>query len=490
MRSFMLDKGFKTLRFIDAFRFGGKENGVAVESNTDLIDLFIGWTGAGDDTACSDIVVDGLLYIGCMRRKEQIRLECLEIGRHFCAADERGTCDIEIVILNGFENAQAGIRAVSGHDDHLDHLFFAGLIQTKKCLDQLKCGAFGQRVVFMLFLIGGICLKALFFKDPVFCFQVKQRTGGDADYQRFGQVVGHKDTFFRICDEHHYTMNDGERQGEEGKTLISHRRRTENRESKALVPVGHIGYNAGKRGERYMRVLDLDMDFFLSAPCPLAAYGERPDESCAQAYSDEEVRRFLEEQCGLNKAHPVPGAIFETHDQAMDFWQARLQDGSLKMPFEVVHVDTHSDLAFGPPGTGYVMNVVLSRREAQRAAVDAYREIKELDEANYLLFALAFRWISRLTYVRNPKSHQDIPKQLLDSDGNIFLRSYVSALMEGMNGKEPVIPFEVYDDYRTFHQEGYDFVTMAQSPRYAPASSDRIMNILREYISEIPIKNK
>jgi len=239
-----------------------------------------------------------------------------------------------------------------------------------------------------------------------------------------------------------------------------------------------------------MRVLDLDMDFFLSAPCPLAEYGKRPEESCARAYSDEEVRRFLEQQCGLSREHPVPGAIFDTHDKALDFWQARLQEGSLKAPFEVVHVDTHSDLAFGPPGTGYVMNVVLSRREAQRVMIDDYREIHELDEANYLLFALAFRWISSLSYVRNPKSHQDIPKQLLDSDGNIFLRSYVSALMEGLNGREPVIPFDVYDDYRTFHQTGYDFVTMAQSPRYAPRSSDRIMDIVREYIAEIPLKNE
>lgn len=38
-----------------------------------------------------------------------------------------------------------------------------------------------------------------------------------------------------------------------------------------------------------MRVLDLDMDFFLTAPCPLAPLGERPDERCANAYSDEEV---------------------------------------------------------------------------------------------------------------------------------------------------------------------------------------------------------
>ena len=237
-----------------------------------------------------------------------------------------------------------------------------------------------------------------------------------------------------------------------------------------------------------MRVLDLDMDFFLSAPCPLAEMGERPDESCAEAYSDEEVIRFLEEQCGLSRERPVPGAIFDTHDKVLDFWRARLEEGTLAAPFEVVHVDTHSDLAFGPPGTGYVMNVVLSRTPQQRAEFDGYRAGKELDEANYLLFALAFRWISRLTYVRNPKSHQDVPKHLLDGDGNIFLRSFVSSMMEGKNGREPVIGFEVIDDYHQFSKSGYDFVTMAQSPRYAPASSDRIMEILRRYITEIPME--
>lgn len=234
-----------------------------------------------------------------------------------------------------------------------------------------------------------------------------------------------------------------------------------------------------------MRVLDLDMDFFLSGPCPLAEPGKRPDEACAAVWKDEEVIRFLEERCGLSRAHPTPGVIFDTHDKALDFWQARLLDGSLKAPFEVVHVDTHSDLAFGPPGTGYVLNVVLSRFPAQRADIDNYRRAVELDEANYLLFALAFRWISRLGYVRNPKSHQDIPRQLLDGQGNIHLRSFVSAMMEGKNGKEPVIPFDVFDDWRQFHQTGYDFVTMAQSPRYAPRSADRIMELLKPYIAQV-----
>lgn len=231
-------------------------------------------------------------------------------------------------------------------------------------------------------------------------------------------------------------------------------------------------------------MLDLDMDFFLTDACPLARPGERPDERSAQPYSDGEVVRFLEEQCGLSREQPVPGAIFETHDQALDFWAARIAEGTLQAPFEVVHVDTHSDLAFGPPGPDFVLKAVLTRSPKSRAAIDAYRAGVKLDEANYLLFALAFRWISRLTYVRNPRSRQDVPGRLLNPGGDILLRSDVSALMEGINGKEPVVPFEAIDDYRTFHKAGYDFVTMAQSPRYAPKSADRIMQLLRPYIRE------
>ncbi len=236
-----------------------------------------------------------------------------------------------------------------------------------------------------------------------------------------------------------------------------------------------------------MRVLDLDMDFFLTDACPLAKPGERPDDRCAQPYSDAEVVRFLEEQCGLSRAHPVPGAIFDTHDKALDFWAARLSDGTLSAPFEVVHVDTHSDLAFGPPGPDFVLKAVLTRAPETRAAIANYRAGIKLDEANYLLFALAFRWVSRLTYVRNPRSRQDVPQRLLAGPGAIRLTSDIARLMEGVNGPEPEIPFTVIDDYRAFRDGGFDFVTMAQSPRYAPASADRIMGLLVPYIRAMSV---
>ena len=233
-----------------------------------------------------------------------------------------------------------------------------------------------------------------------------------------------------------------------------------------------------------VKVLDLDMDFFLSGPCPLAAPGERPPEDAASAWSEREVRAFLESNCGLSRRRPIPGRIFETHDRALDFWQELLRSGRLKAPFACCHVDTHSDLAFGPPGPDFVLMAVLSRRPEARADLIAYREGKKLDEANYLLFAAAFRWLSELTYVRNPNSLRDVPPRLLDENGNLFLHSAVSALMEETNGREPAVRFRQEDDWRAFSDGGFAFAGLAQSPRYAPKHADFIMDVFREYILE------
>ena len=151
-----------------------------------------------------------------------------------------------------------------------------------------------------------------------------------------------------------------------------------------------------------------------------------------------------------------------------------------------MHVDTHSDLAFGPPGPDFVLKAVLTKHPGTRVTPTNYRRGIKLDEANYLLFALAFRWISRLCYVQNPHSLKDVPPVLLAPDGSIRLESAISRLMEGANGREPSVPFTVYSDYRTFSEDGFDFVTMAQSPRYAPESADYILDVLSPYILPVP----
>ena len=52
--------------------------------------------------------------------------------------------------------------------------------------------------------------------------------------------------------------------------------------------------------------------------------------------------------------------------------------------------------------------------------------------------------------------------------------------------KDPEIPFTIIPTVEDVRYEGdFDFVVMAQSPNYTPASADFIMEIFREYIEEI-----
>ena len=62
-----------------------------------------------------------------------------------------------------------------------------------------------------------------------------------------------------------------------------------------------------------MRVLDLDMDFFLTGVCELAPRGARPSLREARPWAEADVRAFLEENCGLSRQNPIPGRGFETH---------------------------------------------------------------------------------------------------------------------------------------------------------------------------------
>lgn len=240
-----------------------------------------------------------------------------------------------------------------------------------------------------------------------------------------------------------------------------------------------------------MRVLDLDLDFFLADCCPLAAMGERPELLGHEPWEIEEVCRFLEEHCGLSKTAPTPGRLYETHDGSLQFWDEMLREGKLTAPFEVVHVDAHSDLGVGKPGPGFVLRNVLSLHPKKRADLARYYDAVQLDEANYLLFALAFRWVSKLENVRNPRSRRDIPVEFAFVDANgayecIELSSPVSRLFEGINGREPEVPFTVYDDWKTFRNETpFDFVTVARSPRYAPAAADALFDEIAKYVEMI-----
>jgi len=236
-----------------------------------------------------------------------------------------------------------------------------------------------------------------------------------------------------------------------------------------------------------MWILDLDLDFFLNACCPLALYGQRPNSSCAKPWEPEAVEAFLERNLGLRKDRPIPGIVTETHDGALAFWKARMEAGALNTPFSVVHVDAHADLGIGKPGPGFVLNNVLGIPPKDRDAFDRYYAQKQLDEANYLLFALAFRWIDALTLVRAPFSKPDLPSFCVpDGDGflPIRLESFVSKLFEKQYGPEPEVLLNVYRDPFAYRAaEPFACMNLAISPRYAPKEADALVPVIAQYMT-------
>ena len=93
--------------------------------------------------------------------------------------------------------------------------------------------------------------------------------------------------------------------------------------------------------------------FLLTDACPLAPAGGKAAGRLRRA-----VQRRAGDPLGDTvraepRASRAGDDLLDTHDKALDFWLARMQCGELSAPFDVVHVDTHSDLAFGPPGTDF-----------------------------------------------------------------------------------------------------------------------------------------
>ena len=137
-----------------------------------------------------------------------------------------------------------------------------------------------------------------------------------------------------------------------------------------------------------------------------------------------------------------------------------------------------------------MLETVLALPPQARGDLSRYVREEKLDEANYLLFALALRYVSSLENVRNPRSRADFPVRLA-LDGSqpptaIRLSSTLARLLPQYDFLEPTIPYAAYDDFHSFRAAApYDLASLAISPRYAPREADFIADVFREYITEV-----
>jgi hypothetical protein len=267
----------------------------------------------------------------------------------------------------------------------------------------------------------------------------------------------------------------------------------------------------------HMKILDLDMDYFMeeivhTSDSVIERLSEEDYSSCV--WTETRVRSFLENNLGLTKEKRIKGRIVVGHNESLHFWKELIDRGELTIPFEVVHVDSHADLGLGYASLDHILKVLLSYPVEERSMYNRYVDFngrrREEGVGDYLLFAIAYQWISKITYCANPNGDKNdyIWETLKDFQENFIWDKPVENRMQLLYNpnmdlprfkdspeikekyvinsiREPEVPLIIIPTLEDVKYNGdFEFAIMAQSPNYTPASADFIMDIFREYIVE------
>lgn len=267
-----------------------------------------------------------------------------------------------------------------------------------------------------------------------------------------------------------------------------------------------------------MKILDLDMDYFMDAIAQ--GIGESEIERLDDEYGDyvwekERVISFLESNLGLSKEKKIKGRIVKGHNEALYFWKELIERKQLVTPFEVIHVDSHADLGLGYSSCKYILDELLYMDVKIRPRCNFYEDCfgHYVSEGigDYLLFAIAYQWVSELTYCANP--HGDKNDYILDilknfHEEDIWDEPVKNIIQLARNSKmerpdfceiqrlkelyfetaekDPEVPFMIIPTVEGVKYNGdFDFLVLAQSPNYTPARADYIIDIVRDYIEEM-----
>ena len=141
-----------------------------------------------------------------------------------------------------------------------------------------------------------------------------------------------------------------------------------------------------------MRVLDLDMDYFMDTVAAFISSSsvERlPESDYGDAvWAEDRVRTFLEENLGLSRQNKLPGRIVVGHNESLFFWEELIEQRRLTAPFEVIHVDSHADLGLGFPTSIFLQSAFITLPIETRQRIRNYEfngKICEIDIGDYLL---------------------------------------------------------------------------------------------------------
>ena len=251
-----------------------------------------------------------------------------------------------------------------------------------------------------------------------------------------------------------------------------------------------------------MLVLDLDLDVFVS---PVSAWSDdvsRPRDADYRVPTPAEASRWLHDRLLLPTATVLPGAVMADHGEAFFVWRDAIRAGQLETPFDLVHLQAHSDFSFGP-GRGFevALDRLLARPVEEREGA-VLKSSRLVDSGNYLLLAIACGWVRRLVHVYSAGLCTHAPLFLRDF-GRRRDRHRLVRYTENDDVEERLVRYGSRDDcfeppvpFRALSTNAFDrvealprwarrradWMTVATSPRYTPPALDRVADILKQCI--------
>lgn len=251
-------------------------------------------------------------------------------------------------------------------------------------------------------------------------------------------------------------------------------------------------------------ILDIDLDFFVTNIANnCESYGRRrlSEDEGYLPKSELIVKSFLEANCRLSTEKKTPGKAFEDHDEVFYYWRGLVNQGFLKPPFEVVHVDAHSDLGSGFADASWIYITTKYLHFDLEARQEPSRGKKGINPGNYLIFAVACGWISKLIFILHPEWRDDINAihmKDFNPDADIIqLKKYEPEQLKKFTFDIKTIPYSI-DQKAPFEKvpqlnfqakSDYDLICITRSPGYTPRSADKIYELINQYIETYPKRN-
>ncbi|MNF66275.1 hypothetical protein D3C84_480620 [compost metagenome] len=183
-------KGLQATLLIDPLGLVGKQHGIAVESDAQLIARGPP-RSTGEDGGRAESRAQRAAYIFGVSREKQMAAERRQIGIGAAPADKGRAGDAQAVVLDRIERAQAGIGAVARHQNHLHPRLAQSTVQPQQLLDQGESVTWHENLVLMFDLIAAIGFDPLPLIHTMTLAQIEQRPRGNRQHQLVAHSRAH-----------------------------------------------------------------------------------------------------------------------------------------------------------------------------------------------------------------------------------------------------------------------------------------------------------